>query len=945
MAETRAQALQKGAASKEIDGMIANRFDAIEKEMTLQREREERRDADLRQVLATLAKMASNQAMNVSTRGTADQNEFPSMNADLRDQIRLPPNQRSQYGGVTRLTKIDFPRFNGEKYKEWLGKAEQFFTIDNTPEEKKVGIASMHFVDEESTWHLALMQEDEDALVLSSWREYKSRLKERFEEIMDDPMAELKELRETEGIVEYNKKFELIRTLLKMSEEYLLSAYLAGLRMDTQMHVRMFNPQSTRQCLVLGRLYEKTHPRRDVKSNWTTTKPQIINHQHKGILPMKKDEGWKQKENNGKLRPFLSQTEMSERRAKGLCYYCDEKFTPEHFQKHKKTQLYSLDYEDEGDLEMIWNEEGEREQMDREVVHISINAIAGISDYTTMKVKGMHGKRTLYVLIDSGSTHNFIDSKITELLGCKVREAGRAKVAVADGTKINVSGRIDNFKWNFHGTQFMTDFMVIPLGGHDIVLGVQWLSTLGPLTWDFQKLEMVFKWGSSKVLLRGISPGSVREIKAKRVKENRDSDIQLHMIYAYEESDWTPMKLSVLQSQGSERLGVEEINELTEQFKDIFEEPKALPPFKENHNHKIILKEGSDPVNQRPYRYAVQQKNEIDKMIQDLLKAGTVQPSSSTYASPVVLVKKKDNTWRLCVDYRKLNEMTVKDRFPIPLIEDLMDELGGSKVYSKIDLRAGYHQVRMDESEIHKTAFCTHSGHYEYLVMPFGLTNAPATFQGLMNLVFAEYLRKFVLILCDDILIYISSMEEQLVHLKKVFQLMRINQLFAKRSKCEFATDKVEYLGHFIQASGVSTDPAKIKAVKEWPVPKNLKDLRGFLGLARYYRRFAKHFGTIARPLTVLTKKDAFNWNEEAHEAFVELKETLCTAPVLALPRFDKQFIVETDACGVGIGAVLMQEGHPLAYISRHLKGNQLHLSIYEKELLAVVYAVQKWCH
>ena len=491
----------------------------------------------------------------------------------------------------------------------------------------------------------------------------------------------------------------------------------------------------------------------------------------------------------------------------------------------------------------------------------------------------------------------------------------------------------------------MTDFMVIPLGGHDIVLGVQWLSTLGPLTWDFQKLEMVFKWGSSKVLLRGISPGSVREIKAKRVKENRDSDIQLHMIYAYEESDWTPMKLSVLQSQGSERLGVEEINELTEQFKDIFEEPKALPPFKENHNHKIILKEGSDPVNQRPYRYAVQQKNEIDKMIQDLLKAGTVQPSSSTYAAPVVLVKKKDNTWRLCVDYRKLNEMTVKDRFPIPLIEDLMDELGGSKVYSKIDLRAGYHQVRMDESEIHKTAFCTHSGHYEYLVMPFGLTNAPATFQGLMNLVFAEYLRKFVLILCDDILIYISSMEEQLVHLKKVFQLMRINQLFAKRSKCEFATDKVEYLGHFIQASGVSTDPAKIKAVKEWPVPKNLKDLRGFLGLARYYRRFAKHFGTIARPLTVLTKKDAFNWNEEAHEAFVELKETLCTAPVLALPRFDKQFIVETDACGVGIGAVLMQEGHPLAYISRHLKGNQLHLSIYEKELLAVVYAVQKRCH
>lgn len=271
-----------------------------------------------------------------------------------------------------------------------------------------------------------------------------------------------------------------------MSEEYLLSAYLAGLRLDTQMHVRMFTLQSIRQCLVLGRLYKKAHPKREIRNNWSSTKPQGNNFRQKTTTEVTKEEVVKQKEPKGRLKPFLSQAEMAERRAKGLCYYCDEKFSPEHFQVHKKTQLYSMDLEDEelgSDDEFETDDEARNKG--KEVAHISINAISSINDYTTMKVKGKHGKKNLYVLIDSGSTHNFVDRKVAELMGCKIQEAGRAKVSVADGTTIAVCGRINNFQWTFRGHQFVADFMVIPLVGHDVVLGVQWLARLGPITWDF----------------------------------------------------------------------------------------------------------------------------------------------------------------------------------------------------------------------------------------------------------------------------------------------------------------------------------------------------------------------------------------------------------------------------------------------------------------------------
>jgi hypothetical protein len=286
----------------------------------------------------------------------------------------------------------------------------------------------------------------------------------------------------------------------------------------------------------------------------------------------------------------------------------------------------------------------------------------------------------------------------------------------------------------------------------------------------------------------------------------------------------------------------------------------------------------------------------------------------------------------------------VKNKHPLPVVDELLDELAGAKWFSKLDLSSGYHQIRMAAGDEHKTAFRTHQGLYEFLVMPFGLTGAPATFQGIMNHIFEKLLRHGVLVFMDDILVYTATLDEHRKLLRQVLQILQDNQLLIKRTKCTFARSQIEYLGHVISGGGVATDPAKVEAVRTWPVPRNLKDIRGFLGLTGYYRKFIKNYGIISRPLTdMLKKNNQYQWTPGAATAFHTLQEALIHAPVLAVPDFSKQFIVETDACGVGIGAVLMQHDHPIAYLSKALCPKNQALSTYEKECLAILLVIDKW--
>ena len=852
---------------------------------------------------------------------------LPAPNIAPRADYAPPRVEFAQQRVDTTYKSVELPLFEGGNPDDWLFQIEKSFEHNNTPEYAKLEEALTCLRGSAIRWWRQAKFRER----ITNWVEFQERVLVRFKPCRGDTALDLLlNITQTGTVDEYRERFEEITVELPhVPDAVLESAFLKGLKKKIRDQVKLSRPKDIYDMIEVARLVESQEKEGFQRQ---FTKPSYSSPYVPSSKPLAP--GFpKGNDTNTPRRPVSG--------GPNPCRFCGDKWFPGHRCKQKlkckevdeENESEAIGGEDSNELQEMAEATNEKE----ELVGLELHSMAGLTGEKSMKIRGRIGDREVIVLVDSGATRNFVSTKIVQELQLPVTEDRGFGVVVAGGEIRRGRGKCAGIILEMQGVEIMEDFLVFDIGeSTDVVMGYSWLATLGDtkVNWELRRLS--WKVGVQWVTITGdpaLSKGPISLHSMERVAK-RNGEVYLLEL------------TSLFEKEGDQIRGVyeEEVQAVLKRYGGVFEMPKGLPPAR-NREHAITLQEGTPPINCRPYRYSFLQKNEIEKLVQEMLEARVIRPSISPYSSPVLLVKKKDGGWRFCVDYRALNQVTIPDRYPVPIIDELLDELKGAKVFSKLDLKSGFHQIRVKGCDVEKTAFKTHQGHYEFLVMPFGLTNAPSTFQSVMNDLFRPHLRRFVLVFFDDVLIYSPDLQSHLKHLETALQLLSRNQFYVNAKKCSFGLEKVSYLGHVISEEGVAADPEKVSSMLTWPVPKTVTELRGFLGLTGYYRKFVRNYGQIARPLTELLQKNGFKWSDQAEAAFGALKSAVTSLPVLALPDFHLPFTIETDASGVGIGAVLSQGKRPIAFYSQAFSSKGRVKSVYERELLAIVKAVSKWKH
>ena len=612
------------------------------------------------------------------------------------------------------------------------------------------------------------------------------------------------------------------------------------------------------------------------------------------------------------VRKNLSVAEKERRLAEGLCLYCGE---PGHIAikcPNKSRRIIAV------------TELREQRQAATPPVTAETTELAATGSHFIVPIVITIGDRQLLcsAMLDSGAGDNFMDLTFAHKNNIPlVTKIAPIDLETVDGSPLS-SGPVTHqtadlqlhIKTDHHE---MIHFSLIASPKFPVILGIPWLATHNPsVDWETRCLQFTSEFCSSNCLHEPASPTPKESIISK------------------------PTVKELLPPQYSE-------------FQDVCEKKNAdkLPPHRP-YDCPIELLPGAEIPFGSIYSLSEPELKALKDYLDEDLKKGFIRPSTSPAGAPFFFVEKKDSSLRPCIDYRKLNDVTVKNRYPLPLISELLERLRAAKIFTKLDLRGAYNLVRIRPGDEWKTAFRTRYGHFEYLVMPFGLCNAPATFQHFINDVLRDMLDLFVVVYLDDILIFSENLEQHREHVCRVLQRLREQSLYIKLEKCEFEQTTTQFLGYIISPEGLSMDPRKIQAVIDWPPPKNEKEIQRFVGFANFYRKFIRNFSKIITPITQLTKKTVpFSWTPEAQEAFIKLKSLFTSAPILIHPNPELPFTVEVDASDTAVGAVLSQRTgekmllHPCAFFSRQMSPAERNYDIGNKELLAIKDAFSEWRH
>ncbi|XP_047328916.1 uncharacterized protein LOC124932358 [Impatiens glandulifera] len=583
-----------------------------------------------------------------------------------------PPRDRNvRHIPPTRLTKVVFPRFDGTEVEGWLISAEQFFRVDKIEDETKTDIAPIHFTGNARMWYGSYLQQRNHREILT-WEVFRRDLLAHFGPSMyDTPMRQIMHLRQNEeSVMYYNQQYiNISQKLLNLPGEYVIECYMAGLNEEIADAVKLRNPETLNEAMSMAKaqesIYRSLWSRGHLYNKLAPLLPKPVgpstNRTSFSGIPHASSSGG----NQGSMKQ-LEPAVFDEKRRKGLCYKCDQKWEPNHKCKTKLFMISANEQEALPDVQLfqetVVDDPSLLQPNSLEEPAISLHALTGSKNFQTLQIRGKIGSLPVVILIDTGSTHNFINSRILRNIGHEAMKTQVLSVKVADGSTLFCSSVCKNLKWSMEGKDYQADMKVLTMTGI-------------PQT----QINLIEGHQLEKLLRKGSL--------AAMVQAKTENEAQFFALITRAQEEVS-----------------EDLQGLLDDFSTLFQQPDGLPPTRE-HDHRIPLKEGTKAVCLHPYRYPALQKSEIENLINDMLERGIIRKSHSSFAAPVVLIRKKDLSWRMCIDYRRLNSATIKDKFPIPVTEELMEELHGSKVFSKMDLKSGFHQIRMYPEDCHKTAF------------------------------------------------------------------------------------------------------------------------------------------------------------------------------------------------------------------------------------------------